>query len=89
MKLSEQFLTQTIGDEIYLVPTSKVEFNGMVRGNGTLGVIIECLKKECTKEDILEEMKKRFEIDDTNREKVISDIDKAISQLSQIGAIVG
>ena len=87
MKLSEKFLTQMIGDEIYLVPTSTAGFNGMIRGNGTLGVIIECLKKECTEEDILAEMKTRFEIDGTNEEKVKKDIRTAVQKLREVGAI--
>ncbi|MBQ7600206.1 MAG: hypothetical protein IJU57_05995 [Clostridia bacterium] len=87
MKLSENFLTQTIGEEIYLVPTSKAGFNGMVRGNGTLGIIIKCLKKECTEDDILAEMKRQFEVNDTNIAKVRDDISRAVGKLREIGAL--
>ena len=44
MKLKANFITHNSSDESYLVPTSGAEFSGIVKGNKTLGTIIELLK---------------------------------------------
>ena len=58
----------------------------MVRGNRTLGVILELLRQDTTEEQIVEAMKKRF---DAPEERIAADVKKALSELRKIGAIDG
>ena len=51
MKLKSSFLTHNTSDESYIVPTSDVSFSGMVKGNKTLGAIVDLLKEETTEEE--------------------------------------
>ena len=53
MKLKENFITQDIYDSQYLVPIGGEAFNGMARSNETAAFIVDCLKKETTKEKLL------------------------------------
>ena len=46
MKLNPDFLTYNSSDESYVVPVSGVSFSGMIKGNKTMGAIIELLKEE-------------------------------------------
>ena len=76
MKLKSDFITHNSADESYLVPTSGAEFSGIVKGNKTLGTIVELLKEEA--------MKERFEAPEGAIER---DVDRVISELQKIGAL--
>lgn len=84
MKLNPDFLTYNSSDESYVVPTSGVSFSGMVKGNKTLGAIIELLKEETTRDQVVEKMRERFEAPEGAIER---DVDHVISELRKIGAI--
>ena len=58
----------------------------MVRGNRTLGAILELLREDTTEERIVAAMKKRF---DAPEERIAADVKKALSELRKIGAIDG
>ena len=60
------------------------EFSGMVRSNSTAAEIINMLKSETTREDIILGMLEKY---DATREQVERDVDKIIASLRQIGAI--
>ena len=85
MKLNPSFLTHSTSDESYLVPTSNNDFSGMVRGNRTLGTIIELLKEETTEEEIVKAMRERFDAPEGVIEK---DVSHVISELRKIGALI-
>ena len=85
MKLSDQFILHNTDTETILVPVGGSEFSGVVRGNKTLGAILECLKEDVTEEEILEAMKARF---DAPEEILKRDIMEAISKLNSVGALV-
>lgn len=59
-------------------------FNGMVRSNSTAGEIIEMLKSEITRDEIVEKMFDKYEVE---REILEKDVDKVLGALRSIGAI--
>ena len=61
MKLKKEFLCHTTDQEAMLVPTGRAGFAGLVRGNKTLGIILNLLEKETTEAEIVAAMKARFD----------------------------
>lgn len=84
MKLKKEFITHISGEESFLVPTGNADFSGMIRGNKTLGVILELLRDDTTEEVILAAMKARF---DAPEEKIGKDLSFALSELRKVGAL--
>ena len=84
MKLNPSFLTHNTSDESYLVPTSNTSFSGMVRGNKTLGAIVELLKEETTEEEVIKAMRTKFDAPEGVIEK---DVKYVIAELQKIGAL--
>ena len=56
----------------------------MIRSNKTAGFIVECLKSEVTKEEIITKMLEKY---DAPRELIEKDVEKILGQLQNIGAI--
>lgn len=86
MKLKKEYIVHKTDGESMLVPVGGAEFAGLVRGNKTLGVILELLKEETTEEKIVAAMKQRF---NAPEEVIARDVKKAVSELRRIGAIDG
>lgn len=84
MKLKNGFIVHNAGSETLLVPTGQAEFSGVVNGNTTFGYIMECLKNDITEQQIISDMKKKFDAEEGAIER---DVKKAISELRKIGAI--
>ena len=84
MKLKKEFITHNTDSESLLVPTGAAGFSGLVKGNKTLGVILDLLKDDTTEADIIAAMKSRF---NAPEEIITRDVNKAISELQKIGAI--
>ena len=84
MKLKKEFITHNTDSESLLVPTGAAGFSGLVKGNKTLGVILDLLKDDTTEADIIAAMKARF---NAPEEIITRDVNKAISELRKIGAI--
>lgn len=86
MKLKDGFITHmSDGEQIMVaVGDEAAQFHGLVRSNKTAAFIIDCLKQECTKEQIVEAAWETF---DVSYEVVSSDVDKVIVNLRKIGAI--
>lgn len=84
MKLKREFLLHNANGESILVPTGKADFSGIVRGNTTLGVVLELLKTDITAEQLIAEMQSRFDAEEGVIEK---DVQKALSELRRIGAL--
>ena len=84
MKLNKNFLVHNTGKEVVVVPTSEAAFSGVVKGNRTLGVILELLEKETTEEKMIDAMCSRF---DASRETIAEDVRSTIDRLKKIGAI--
>ena len=84
MKLNREFLLHNTGGESLLVPTGKAEFSGVVRGNKTLGAILELLRYDTSEEAVVAALKARFEAPDG---AVENDVKMALSELRRIGAL--
>ena len=86
MKLNKNFLVHTTGNDTVVVPTGDAGFSGVVKGNETLGAILEFLKKDTTEESIIESMINEY---DAPREIIEKDVRTTINRLKEIGAIDG
>ena len=84
MKLNSDFLFHTVGEDFVLVPSGNAAFSGMVRGNKTLGVVLELLKTDTTEEEIVSAMRKRFSAPDGVIEQ---DVKSTLEKLREIGAL--
>ena len=84
MKLNKDFILHIADGETVLVPTGKAKFSGVVRGNKTLGAVLELLRDETTEEKLVAAMKARF---DAPEEIISRDVKKALEGLRKIGAI--
>ncbi len=84
MKLKRNYITQDVGDSQIMVATGETNFNGMVKSNKTAAFIIDCLRTETTREEIVEKMLEKY---DATADVIGSDVDKVISELRKIGAI--
>ena len=60
------------------------QFSGIVKGNKTLGAIIELLKEETSRDQVVASMKERFEAPEGAIER---DVDRVIEELTKIGAL--
>ena len=83
MKLKKEFITHTSGDEQLMISAGG-SFNGMVRSNKTAAFIIDMLKEETTKENIVAAM---LEVYDAEESVISADVDKVVAALRSIGAI--
>lgn len=84
MKLKDGFVTHEMGDEQIMVATGGVNFAGMVRSNPTAAFIVECLKEETDRDQIVEKMLNKY---DVTREVVSADVDKILNKLRCINAL--
>ena len=84
MKLNKDFILHISDGETILVPTGNAKFSGIVRGNKTLGAVLELLRDETTEEEIVAAMKRRF---DAPEEIISRDVKKTLEELRKIGAI--
>ena len=84
MKLKDNFITQDIDGTQFLVAVGDSKFNGIVRSNGTAAAIVDLLKEETTKEQIVDAMCRRY---DAPRERIEADVEMILDKLRGIGAI--
>ena len=84
MKLRKGFITHESNGEHIMVTAGNTAFNGLVRSNKTAGFIVECLKKNVTKEEIIHKMLDKY---DACEETITKDVDMILARLQEIGAI--
>ena len=84
MKLKEEFIAHDAGTESLLVPTGAASWAGVVRGNKTLGAILELLQEETTEAGVVAAMRERF---DAPEGAVERDVARALDELRKIGAL--
>ena len=84
MKLNKEFLLHNTGSESILVPSGSAGFSGVVRGNKTLGAVLELLKEETTETEMISVLETRFDAPDGAVEK---DVAKVLAELRRIGAL--
>lgn len=83
MKLKESFVTHKNKDDYMMIDASG-KFAGLIHSNATTAFIVECLKTETTREEIIQKMLDKYDADET---EVSRDVDKIISSLKSIGAV--
>ena len=84
MKLNENFFKHNMDGQTLLVPTAEAPFHGLIQGNKSVEVILDCLSRGADEEGILAAMKERFDGDDSAMREDIADV---ISKLRSVGAI--
>ena len=84
MKLKDEFITHNSDDESMLIPTADAKFSGIVRGNKTMGKIIDLLKEDTTEDEIVAKL---LDIYDIPEETVRKDVETVIENLRSIGAL--
>jgi hypothetical protein len=83
MKLKASFITHTSGGEQLMISAGG-SFGGMVRSNTTAAAIIDIIKSEVTRDEIVNAMLDRY---DAPREVLERDVDKVLATLREIGAL--
>ena len=84
MKLKNNFITHEIGDDQIMIATGNTDFNGMVKSNKTAAFIINCLKEDTTKEEIISRMMSKY---DEDKKIIEADVDKILNVLYEIDAV--
>ena len=83
MRLKDTFITHMSNGEQILVDASG-KFSGLIRNNETAAFIVECLKKETTVEEIVDQMYEEY---DASKEVLLKAVDDVVLQLRKAGAI--
>ncbi len=86
MRLRKDFIIHESDGEFLLVGTGTAPFSGVVKGNKTLGAILNMLREETSEEEIVRTLKARF---DAPEDVIAGDVEKALAGLRGIGAIDG
>lgn len=84
MRLSNNYVYHMSHGEAALIPTGDTEFSGLVRGNKTLGAILELLQSDTTEEEMIRKLTERFNV---TEETASRDVKRVLSELRKIGAI--
>ena len=84
MKLNKNFIVHHSAGESLLVPVGGADFSGIVRGNKTFGAVLDLLKKETSEAKIIAALAARF---DAPEAVISADVEKALKELRQIGAL--
>lgn len=84
MNLKKEFIAHDTESESLLVPAGGAGFSGLVKGNKTLGVILDLLKEDTTETEIIAAMSARF---DAPEAVIARDVKKALTELRKIGAL--
>ena len=84
MKLKSDFITQTIEDTQFLVPIGAEAFQGIVRSNKTAAFIVDCLKNDTTKDQIVDAMCLQY---NAPRETIDADVEEILATLRSINAL--
>ena len=86
MKLHNGFITYSTGGEQIMVAAGNASaiFRGMVRSNETAAYIIDCLKEEISREELLDKLCARY---DAPADLIDRDLERVLESLRRIGAL--
>ena len=84
MKLKKDFILRNSDKGAILVPIGESAFSGIVRGNKTVGAMLELLREGTTESELIVALKSRFDAPEGAIEK---DVQRIIAQLREIGAL--
>ena len=71
-------------DEQIMVSVGDTKFAGLVRSNKTAAFIVDCLKSETTKDEIVEAMAEKY---DAPKDILTKDVEGILAKLRSIGAL--
>lgn len=83
MKLKDNFITHMSNGEQILVDVSG-EFSGLIRNNESAARIVDCLKRETTIIEIVEQLSLEYE---ASNEELLDAVNSVINKLKSVGAI--
>ena len=86
MKLKDGFITHTAGDDQLLLSVRDDGFKGVIRSNKTAAAIIDLLKTDTTRDEIIAAMLERF---DVPPEEAARGVDSVLAGLRELGAVEG
>lgn len=81
MKLKESFVTHKNKDDYMMIDASG-KFAGLIHSNATTAFIVDCLRTETTREEIISKLLDKYDATETARS-----VDKVINALKSIGAV--
>ena len=84
MKLKSDFIVHSSNHETILVPIGGSDFSGIVKGNATLGEILDLLKADVSESELVKALRERF---DVSEDIIARDVKKALDELRAIGAL--
>lgn len=86
MKLHNGFITYSTGGEQIMVAAGNASaiFRGMVRSNETAAYIIDSLKEEISREELLNKLCARY---DAPADLIDRDLERVLESLRRIGAL--
>lgn len=84
MKLKDTFISRNFGGDYILVATEQADFKGIINANMTAGFIIDCLKTDTTREQIIDKMLRKY---NAQSDIIMEDVDNIIEALRGIDAI--
>lgn len=84
MKLNKKFVRYEMDGKAMVIPLGDASFHGVVQGNRSVGVILECLERGATEDEIVQTMYTRF---DGDRNQMRADVRDVVAKLKSIGAI--
>ena len=84
MKLKSSFISSEVDGKQVMVDIDRGGFTGLVRSNATAAYIIDQLKSETSRDEILNKMAERY---DAPRDVMGRDLDGILNRLKGIGAL--
>ena len=84
MKLRDSFITQDIDGTQFMVAVGETSFTGIVKSNKTAAFIVDCLREETEKAQIVDAMCAKY---DAPRERIEADVETVLNKLRGIGAL--
>lgn len=83
MKLKKEFVLMNVMDNDVLVDTTG-KYNGVLKLNETSKLLVELLKTDISKQDLIDAIKKEYEVDVKTLE---NDVDELLKTLKRVKAI--
>ena len=87
MRIRPEFIHRSIAGEHLVIPTGKpaLEIKGMICLTGCSGLVVEKLKEECSKEDILNAICEQFS---TTRPEAEADLDVFLGKMRKLNMLM-
>lgn len=83
MKLKNTYITHKNKDD-YMMMDASGKFAGIIHSNATAAFIVDRLRTETTKEEIVQKMLEKY---DASESEIAKSVDMIIEKLKSIGAI--